>query len=163
MVVLGPHRRSCMLAWVLIHRSWYWALIAVRGWWYWALITIHWWRCWALVVHVVLPSSFVDGVAGHSSHYSWVVVVDPSHAVHGWWWWALVTPFMGGGGVPCWFSCAMVCGCSSLWSLSSFDGEGGGLLFVFAGAHRSSWVPVGGHCHLCPVRGGGWRRRWFAW
>jgi len=94
---------------------------------------------------VVLLLLFVDGVAGCLSHYLWVVVVDPSHAICGWWWWALVAPFVGGG-VPHRFLCAMVCGCS----LSpSFDGEGGGLLFVFAGAHHSSWVPVGSHCHLC--------------
>jgi len=105
----------------------------------------------------------VDGVAGHSLRYLWVVVVDPSHAVRGWWWWALVTLFVGGGGVPRWFSCAMVHGFSSLWSSLSFDGEGGGLLFVFAGTHHSSWVPVGGCRCLCPVQGGGWRWRSFGW
>jgi len=63
---------------------------------------------------VVLLLLFVDGVAGRLSHYLWVVVVDPSHAVRGWWWWALVMPFVGGGGVPPRFLCAMVCGCSSI-------------------------------------------------
>jgi len=74
------------------------------------------------------------------------------------WWWALVTPFVGGGGVP-----QMVRGCSLSWSSLSFDGEGGGLLFVFVGSCHSSWVPVGSRRHLCPVQGGGWRRRSFGW
>jgi hypothetical protein len=92
---------------------------------------------------LVFPSSFVDGVAGRSLHYSWVVVVGPSRAVRGWYWCpASVFVCHGAGG-------------SSSWSWLSFEGEGGGSLFVFAGARRSS-VPVGGRRRLCPVRGGGW-------
>jgi len=180
-VELGPHRHSLVMvlgpgAWwygplFAIHRWWYWALAAVRAWWYWALITVHGWWCgalfavrawwcwvlirhswyWVLVIHVVLPLSFVDGVAGCSLHYSWVVVVGPSRTVCGWYWCpASVFVCHGAGG-------------SSSWSYLSFEGEGCGSLFVFAGACHCSWVPVGGCCHLCPVRGGGWQRRSFAW
>ena len=125
-VELGPHHHSLVMvlgpgAWwygplFSIRRWWYWALIAIHGWWcgasftvhvwwcwvlvrrlwYWALITAHRWRCWVLVVHVVLPLSFVDGVAGCSLHYLWVVVVGP------------VMPFVGGTGALLRFSCAMV-------------------------------------------------------
>ena len=57
-----------------------------------------------------------------------------------------------GGVAPLRFSCAMVRGCSSSWSSSSFEGEGGGSSFMFAGARHCSWVPVGGRHCLCHVR-----------
>jgi len=58
--------------------------------------------------------------------------------------WALVALFMGGGGVPCWFLCAMVHGCSSSWSSSSFDGEGSCCLClrVLIILHGCLWVVV---------------------
>jgi hypothetical protein len=78
-VVVGPRRRSCTLAWDLARRSWYWALVAV-----------HRWRCWA-------------------------VLLGARRVIRGWCWWALVAPFVGGGGTPLRFSCAMVRGCC--WAL----------------------------------------------
>jgi len=64
-VVLGPCHHSCNLAWVLVRCL---CLLGPRC-------------CWGLVVlgphccSLVEVLAFVDGVAGHSSHYLWVVVV----------------------------------------------------------------------------------------
>ena len=72
-------------------------------------------------------SSCMDGAAG-ARCFSWVEVLGARRIVRGWWWCALVSPFLGGGGgAPSWvFVCHVV--------LSPFEGEGGGLSFVFAGA-----------------------------
>jgi len=58
LVVLGPHRRSCNLAWVLVCHSCYWALIAVR-------------YSWVVVVPLV------------GFRVPWCVVRRPVHAERG--------------------------------------------------------------------------------
>jgi len=64
-------------------------------------------------------------------------------------------PFVGGGGVPRQFSCAMMRGCSSSWSSSSFDGEGSCCLCLWAliVLHGCLWAVVT-VCALFEVDGG---------